>query len=481
VPVKSALDNFDMPGLFDQVFEPLVIEPVAAMEVRKERCAPQEVPEEDMELEVFCQAVFILDPRRGDERDTHYRRGYRMLRNDVRPSYRTARLPEYLVIAIVYKRFARICMLEGIFFKHMSQLILSPAFSDADPAKLVKRIDEVWQVVYCTADQGEAEGYLFSLLAGPLIVQGGLKDEGMGGHGVLSHYLRAEKMNLEKWNPSKPLFHFSLLISQIDQALEVDGIVEPGNDTYCLLYIDPVTGTNAFLKEVECQLGRLRTRRRRRDLSGGSHAKGLKKRHVPSRTQAFENIAQGWARYYQLPRRDSRYASNGADRAEYGSQVLEHLGRKLQKSLDKCYTGSYLCLCRQLYAIYPQIWKSLISEFGRPEKGKSAISKLPVLPVADDPEIVGTLSAQLLVPGDRLVERPSFTHFVELMKLEEPLKRAFYEIECIGATGWYVSSSGRSAASTASAPVCPRTKPSWPNWLRPANKSIHLIAITLAL
>jgi hypothetical protein len=58
-------------------------------------------------------------------------------------------------------------------------------------------------------------------------------------------------MYLEKRNPSKPLFHFSLLISQIDQALEVDGIAEPGNDIYYLLYIDPVTGTNAFLKERE--------------------------------------------------------------------------------------------------------------------------------------------------------------------------------------------------------------------------------------
>ena len=59
----------------------------------------------------------------------------------------------------------------------ISQLILSPAFSDADPAELVKRVDEVWQVIYCTADQGQAEGDIFSLLAGPLIVRGGLKDE----------------------------------------------------------------------------------------------------------------------------------------------------------------------------------------------------------------------------------------------------------------------------------------------------------------
>jgi predicted nuclease of restriction endonuclease-like (RecB) superfamily len=30
-----------------------------------------------------------------------------------------------------------------------------------------------------------------------------------------------------------------------------------------------------------------------------------------------------------------------------------------------------------------------------------------------------------------LVQRLSFTHFVELLALEDPLKRAFYEIECI--------------------------------------------------
>ena len=56
---------------------------------------------------------------------------------------------------------------------------------------------------------------------------------------------------------------------------------------------------------------------------------------------------------------------------------------------------------------------------------------MPPLPVADDAVVVGTLSPQLLVPGDQLVERLAFTHFVELIKLEDPLKRTFYEIECI--------------------------------------------------
>jgi len=140
------------------------------------------------------------------------------------------------------------------------------------------------------------------------------------------------------------------------------------------------------------------------------------------------------------------YEQNGADRAEYGTQVLEHLGRELQKSLDRCYTARYLRLCRQLYATYPQIRKSLISKFGRPEKGKPAISELPALPVADDSEIVPTASPQLLVPGDKLIERLSFTHFVEIVRLDDDLKRAFYEIESIRGN-WSVRELKRQIAS----------------------------------
>lgn len=125
------------------------------------------------------------------------------------------------------------------------------------------------------------------------------------------------------------------------------------------------------------------------------------------------------------------YEQNGADRAQYGSQVLDHLSRELQESLDKCYTDRYLRLCRQLYETYPQIRKSLISIFQQPEKGKSAISELPSLPGVDRTEIAPTVSALLVIPGEKLVERLSFTHIIELIKLDDPIKRVFYEIECI--------------------------------------------------
>ena len=107
------------------------------------------------------------------------------------------------------------------------------------------------------------------------------------------------------------------------------------------------------------------------------------------------------------------------------------MGQELQKTLDNAYTARYLRLCRQLYTTYPHIRKSLISKFGPLGKGKSLISEFPGIPVTEESGIVDTLSPQLLISGDQLVERLSFTHLVELIKLEDPWKRSFYEIECI--------------------------------------------------
>jgi predicted nuclease of restriction endonuclease-like (RecB) superfamily len=44
---------------------------------------------------------------------------------------------------------------------------------------------------------------------------------------------------------------------------------------------------------------------------------------------------------------------------------------------------------------------------------------------------VGTLSPQLKNTTKELITNLSFSHFVELIELDDPLKRSFYEIECI--------------------------------------------------
>ncbi|MFZ4397059.1 MAG: PDDEXK nuclease domain-containing protein [Kiritimatiellia bacterium] len=118
------------------------------------------------------------------------------------------------------------------------------------------------------------------------------------------------------------------------------------------------------------------------------------------------------------------YEQNGADRAAYGTHLLEKLADSLQEGLDRCYTGRYLGLCRQLFDTYPEIRKSVISESGP-----------SILTIPSQPEPMRSIRksaiSKLHPPHRLLVDRLSFTHFVELIALEDHLKRAFYEIECI--------------------------------------------------
>jgi predicted nuclease of restriction endonuclease-like (RecB) superfamily len=127
------------------------------------------------------------------------------------------------------------------------------------------------------------------------------------------------------------------------------------------------------------------------------------------------------------------YEQNGADRARYGEDVCEKLAKRLQAGLAKCYSGRYLRLCRQFYDAYPSIRKSVISKSGLPN-WKSVISKSSA--AADKPG----------VPAEQLVEHLSFTHFIELIQLDDSLKRAFYEAECYRGN-WSVRELKRQIAS----------------------------------
>jgi len=119
------------------------------------------------------------------------------------------------------------------------------------------------------------------------------------------------------------------------------------------------------------------------------------------------------------------YEQQGADRAQYGAQLLERLSTALLATLDRCYSGRYLGLCRQLFDVYPAIRKSVISE--------SAWLSLRVHGslLADASAIQKSAISEFAIDSQLVVERLSFTHLVELIAIADPLKRAFYEIECI--------------------------------------------------
>jgi len=129
------------------------------------------------------------------------------------------------------------------------------------------------------------------------------------------------------------------------------------------------------------------------------------------------------------------YEQQGADRAKYGEALLDRVAERLGGCGLNDLTARYLRLCRQFASAYPEIWRSVTAKSGQallPNpiwRTLSAKSEQSVSGLAEP--IMETVAPQLALPGQTLTNSLSFSHFAELIEIDAPLKRAFYEIECI--------------------------------------------------
>ena len=125
------------------------------------------------------------------------------------------------------------------------------------------------------------------------------------------------------------------------------------------------------------------------------------------------------------------YEQKGEDRAQYGKKLLSTLSDKINiKGLSE----TNLKLCRQFYSVYPQI-ASLISQ------KNNDVLFLPIRQLPTD-EIQSAENEQHIISQsttdqsannemsylNKLLANCSFTHFVELIKIEDSTKRQFYEL-----------------------------------------------------
>ena len=99
--------------------------------------------------------------------------------------------------------------------------------------------------------------------------------------------------------------------------------------------------------------------------------------------------------------------------------------------------GRELRRYRQFYSVYPQIWQSVTAEFRNMFPERLLRAQAPIR---------GSVTPEFGTPGAELVKKLSFTHLTELIAIEDPLKRAFYEIECIRGN-WSVRELKRQVAS----------------------------------
>ena len=120
----------------------------------------------------------------------------------------------------------------------------------------------------------------------------------------------------------------------------------------------------------------------------------------------------------------TEYEQKGADRAQYGERLFEHLAEQLAPIGLKRMDARELRRFRQFYLTYPQIREALTPVLASlPAIGKPG---LPSIRETASPESFTPPTPALTLSARRLLDRLSFSHFAELLQIEAPLKRLFY-------------------------------------------------------
>ena len=123
------------------------------------------------------------------------------------------------------------------------------------------------------------------------------------------------------------------------------------------------------------------------------------------------------------------FEQSGKDRAKYGQKLLESVAADLaQKEIKGLTDPRVLRDCRVLYRAYPQIRGSVTREFGAISPPPGTLDTLAVT----RKRIRGSATRELPTPlALKNLMRLSWTHLQELIRLDDPWQRAFYESECI--------------------------------------------------
>ena len=132
--------------------------------------------------------------------------------------------------------------------------------------------------------------------------------------------------------------------------------------------------------------------------------------------------------------RIQEYELSGIDRAQYGENLISTLSKWLEtKGVPSC-SQTALYSYKLFYKSYPEILSTVSVELDfLKNQGVTAQKILP------------TLSAELINKGpsthlsetiprvsiDKLFKNIPYSSFAELIRIDDPLKRSFYEIECL--------------------------------------------------
>ena len=151
-----------------------------------------------------------------------------------------------------------------------------------------------------------------------------------------------------------------------------------------------------------------------------------------NRMQTMRNWLYG---YYII-----EFEQHGKDRAEYGTQLLKRLEERVNR---KGLTETLFKNSRKFYRLYPQMVENIIGVISPTVSDKLLESKdasgLCDAQMTENEHVEKspTVSDGFRTTGQMIISRLSFSHIVEIMTVDDPLARYFYEQECIKCT-WSV-------------------------------------------
>lgn len=131
------------------------------------------------------------------------------------------------------------------------------------------------------------------------------------------------------------------------------------------------------------------------------------------------------ATYWEVGRRIVEYEQRGADRAEYGDEVIQRLASDLTRHLGRGFGYVNLTLMRRFYMGWPSPRILQTASEGSPRRQKTL--PVPILRTVSE-ESLRTLSARFPLP---------WSHYVRLLSVEHEPARRFYEAEALRG-GWSV-------------------------------------------
>lgn len=151
-----------------------------------------------------------------------------------------------------------------------------------------------------------------------------------------------------------------------------------------------------------------------------------------NRMQTMRNWLYG---YYII-----EFEQHGKDRAEYGTQLLKRLEERVNR---KGLTETLFKNSRKFYRLYSQMVENIIGVISPTVSDKLLETKdasgLCDAQMTENEHVEKspTVSDGFRTTGQMIISRLSFSHIVEIMTVDDPLARYFYEQECIKCT-WSV-------------------------------------------